>query len=89
MCEAIRKMTHKYCPTCKKDVLLSDYHHDRTKSDGLHWCCKSCNNEARRRRSQADPNHTSEVAHMWYERNAERHKQRVVSDRRKRKSNPA
>ena len=32
----------KTCSKCKQSKLITENNKDRTKSSGLHWCCKSC-----------------------------------------------
>lgn len=43
---------YKYCPTCKSLKDVSEFHANRTRSDGLMSQCRSCKREARRRAAQ-------------------------------------
>ena len=37
----------KICSKCKQSKLITEYNKDRTKSSGLHSCCKSCESIAK------------------------------------------
>lgn len=39
----------KLCYKCKKDKPLSEFHKNKTKSDGVHSCCKQCQREYTRK----------------------------------------
>jgi hypothetical protein len=42
----------KYCSKCGETKPRSAFHKDRTKKDGLHWCCKKCKNAYTKRHSK-------------------------------------
>ena len=40
----------KFCTKCQNTKLLDEFHSSKNSKDGHHWCCKICNNEARKTR---------------------------------------
>jgi len=63
----------KTCSRCKEDKLISDFHKDSSRPDGLAFFCKSCTKEYNSKYRQENKEKISARWKKWREENKEHH----------------